>query len=133
RLAGGAAEPASSFVVAIEAPAGLAAQPAGVDHALLQGVGTVARLLEERPVHADARRQVDVYPDEVEELERPHAETGGPHGCVTGLDRQALGVEAQRLEVEGSCQSVDDEPRAVARYDGIATQTHDQVDSLGHQ
>jgi hypothetical protein len=72
--------------------------------------------MEGRLVNALARRQVDVYADEVEELERAHAEAGGTHRGVDASHRGPSGEQADGLQVEGAREAVDDEARSVLRH-----------------
>jgi hypothetical protein len=80
RVIGGVADLA--IVVMVEALTRLAAKIAGFDHALLDGGGAVAALAEECLVNRLGDGEVDVYANEVHQLERAHAEACGAHGSV---------------------------------------------------
>jgi hypothetical protein len=77
-----------------------------------------ARLAEAQLVERLGDLQADVEPDEVGQLERPHAEPGGAHDRVDVLDAgQALLQQPQRLQAERAVAAVDQEPGAVGRLD----------------
>src|SRR5690606_19621764 len=128
----GGRDPLSRRVVAVEAAPGLAPEAPGGDQRALQRVRPEAGLLVERAVDALAGGEVHVDADQVEELERAHAEAGAAYGGVDGRDRHAVGVEPYRLEVEGPREAVHHEAGRVLDDDGLALEPPHQVDGLRH-
>ncbi len=126
-------QPRPPLVVAVEASPGLAAEQAGFDHRPLQRVRPEARLLVERAVDALAGGEVDVDPDEVEQLEGAHAEPGAAHGGVDAGHGDALRVQPQGLEVEGARQPVHDEAGRVLGDDGLAAEPPHERHGLCHE
>ena len=106
----GAGRSASARMV-VETAAGSSPETAGFDQLLLEQRRRVARIAGIRGVDRAADRQVHVEADQVDQLERSHAEAAGT--AHHGIDRRdvggALGQRAQRLAVERAGDAVDDE------------------------
>ncbi len=123
-----------SAVVAVEALAALAPQAAGGEHLAQQGMRTITRLLVVLPVDRLHHRQADVQPDQVEQLERAHAEAGAlAQDFVDRRHRRhALAEDTQRLGAEGPSGMVDDEAGAVrGTHRLVAEGRHQGAQSLG--
>src|SRR5690606_36307946 len=78
------AQRAALFVVAVKPPPALAAQTSALDHALLDRMRPVARLLEVSFIHGARHIIVDVAADQVNQLEWAHAKADGAHQPVNG-------------------------------------------------
>ena len=104
-----------AVAVLVEAAARLAAEPPGGDHPLLDRVRLPARL---GPLAIEGARdlEVDVDPDQVHELERPHPEAAvlAQTRSICVVVGDALVEDPQRLEREGAVAAVDDEAGRVA-------------------
>ncbi|KFF32578.1 hypothetical protein G039_0334180 [Pseudomonas aeruginosa VRFPA01] len=118
----------------MEATSALAAQAAGGEHLAQHRMRAVARLLVVLPVDRLHHRQADVETDQVEQLERPHAEPGAlaqdfvdrRHG------RHVFAEHAQRLGAEGPSGMVDDETGAIAGAHRLVAQgRHQRAQPLG--
>ena len=101
----------------IKTTPGLAPVEAGRHLRPRQRRGLEARLVIELLIDRIHHRQTDIQPDQVGELERPHAKTG--HIAQDAIDRlhigHALGQDAQALGREAAPGMVDDEAGQVAR------------------
>ena len=66
------------------------------------------------------RRQIDVEPDKVHQLERSHPKAGGTRQRVELFDRRDAAFErAQRLEIVRARDAIDDESRRIRRQHGV--------------
>ena len=98
--------------VGVDAAAGLAAQPAGLDEGALREGRGEPRVVAERGPHRPGDRLVHVVADQVHQRERPHPEAAGPgqHRVDGGRGRRVLLVEPPRFGVVGPGDPVHDEP-----------------------
>ena len=121
-------------VVGVPAAAGLAAEPAGLEQALVIGTRRHAPVVEETLVDDLARREVHVDAGEVHQLERPHAEAASVahHGIDLGRRGAAFLVDPQPLGADCRAAEIDQEARRVAddhRHARLAlAQRHHGVD-----
>jgi len=105
----------------------------GLDEVSLEGRRRVALVAARLLPHRRADREVDVLPDEVGELERPHREAAllAERPVDGGRVGDAALDDALRLSVEGSSDAVDDEARGrAAPHRGLAPGRHERGDVL---
>ena len=114
---------ARALAVLVEAVPALAAQPAFRDQAFLDRAGAPALRLAALRVEGAGDAEVDVEPDQVDQLERAHAEAAAEP--ADAVDRRRVGdpvaEHPQRLQREGAGEAIGDEAGAVLGADRRAS------------